>query len=169
MSTDPTIELARQTLKRLTTRRLPPTPENYARVYAEVSGRTAADFTDPQPLATLLIKTLEDSVSKDLLGQVRVNRVRQLVHDQDWERIPALLLQHLNQSIEQQIAGQHWGELVQDLIRHWDLRQPGLTTDRIERAHAAFCRAATTARRAAPRDFGLGPAAVHQLAWRLRR
>lgn len=128
MSTDPTIELARQTLKRLTTRRLPPTPENYARVYAEVSGRTAADFTDPQPLATLLIKTLEDSVSKDLLGQVRVNRVRQLVHDQDWERIPALLLQHLNQSIEQQIAGQHWGELVQDLIRHWDLRQPGLTT-----------------------------------------
>ena len=50
MNTQPTIpsELARETLKMLVARKFPPTPDNYAKIYAEISGNAIEKNTGPE-------------------------------------------------------------------------------------------------------------------------
>lgn len=130
MPSDPSIEIARQALKRLSARKLLPTPENYERLYAEVAGQLLPAASRPMhPLVAALSQALEDlQANSDTAGQIRINRVRQAIFDQDWATVPPLLQQHLSQHVEQQMVGQRWGELVLNLVRQWDLRQPGLSS-----------------------------------------
>ena len=97
MPSDPSIEIARQALKRLSARKLLPTPENYERLYAEVAGQLLPAASRPMhPLVAALSQALEDlQANSDTAGQIRINRVRQAIFDQDWATVPPLLQQHL--------------------------------------------------------------------------
>ena len=129
-SPDPSIEIARQALKRLTARRQLPTPENYERAYAEVAGQLLPASNRPvHPLVSAMGQFLDElQPGSDAAGQIRINRLKQAIFEQDWSGIPAMLQQHLTLQVEQQTVGQRWGELVLNLIRQWDLRQPGLSS-----------------------------------------
>ncbi len=129
-SPDPSIEIARQALKRLTARRQLPTPENYERAYAEVAGQLLPASSRPvHPLVAALGQFLDElQPGSDAAGQIRINRLKQAIFEQDWSGIPAMLQQHLTLQVEQQTVGQRWGELVLNLIKQWDLRQPGLSS-----------------------------------------
>lgn len=129
-SPDPTIEIARQALKRLTARRQLPTPENYERAYAEVAGQLLPASSRPvHPLVAALGQLLDElQPNSDAAGQIRINRLKQAIFEQDWSNIPAMLQQHLTLQVEQQTVGQRWGELALNLVRQWDLRQPGLSS-----------------------------------------
>ncbi|MFO1235138.1 MAG: hypothetical protein U1E47_08865 [Rivihabitans pingtungensis] len=112
-SPDPSIEIARQALKRLTARRQLPTPENYERAYAEVAGQLLPASNRPvHPLVAALGQFLDElQPGSDAAGQIRINRLKQAVFEQDWSGIPAMLQQHLTLQVEQQAGGapRRWG------------------------------------------------------------
>ena len=129
-SPDPSIEIARQALKRLSMCKQLPTPENYERAYAEVAGQLLPASSRPvHPLVASLGQFLDElQPNCDAAGQIRINRLKQAIFEQDWVNIPGLLQQHLTLQVEQQTVGQRWGDLVLNLVKQWDLRQPGLSS-----------------------------------------
>ncbi len=56
---DISVELARKTLELLVSRRLPPTPDNYTRVYAEISGKNINHLLYVEPLQQGLVNFIE--------------------------------------------------------------------------------------------------------------
>ncbi|WP_018150229.1 GGDEF domain-containing protein [Leeia oryzae] len=131
--TNPT-EIARETLKQLALNRLLPTPDNYRKIYAEISGGEGAEM---HPVVELLVERLS------LLPK------------------PAFEIQRLKQSLEESEASGNWlqwadrfvngaagteseepnaqvklgwSDLIRDLIKQWDLRQAGWTTSRKKEA-----------------------------------
>lgn len=115
-------ELARQTLTRLATLRLPPTPAHYARIYAEVAGEPAPP-TGPEPVA-LLGEMLRDAAARhpELAGVLQ--ELEQWRSTANWQPLLERLLQGLTFSAGP--AGV-WGELCKRLVREWERRQAGLT------------------------------------------
>jgi diguanylate cyclase len=72
-------EIAREAIKRLATRKLPPTPENFRRVYNEVSGWTAEPPAWPQAIRDLLTQWdtyqagLTQPKKREMLERVLIN------------------------------------------------------------------------------------------------
>ena len=63
-------QIARKTLSTLAERKIAPTPDNYARLYQEISGKPEADSTDKtaalevQPLPGVDRRQIETTVAK---------------------------------------------------------------------------------------------------------
>ena len=95
-SPDPSIEIARQALKRLTARQLP-TRRTTSVLYAEVAGQLLPASSRPvHPLVAALGQFLDElQPGSDAAGQIRINRLKQAIFEQDWSGIPAMLQQHL--------------------------------------------------------------------------
>lgn len=115
-------EIARETFKALTQRRLPPTPENYWRVYHEIEGEP-----DVQPERALLDALLP------ALGELRPPQRKQIeaaIEARDWPRFAETLFNLFRQNAQGAAWSQPWPDLLRDLLRQWDLRQPGLSSSR---------------------------------------
>ena len=118
-------EIARETLRLLAVRRIPPTPDNYQTLYQEITGTkpTAQPFPDKQlrALAAALPKTTPD--------QMRLARqLDEAVKGANWEDFKNRLVEFISAlATTQKLA---WADLVNDLLRQWDAKHIGLTVAR---------------------------------------
>ena len=100
-------QLAKATLRRLALEKLEPTPENYARIYAQEMGGARSPSL-PEAALPLLRRLVERALSGD--ASARANNVYQALHDGQWERAQTLL-SHADDGAEQ-LAG-----LIERLVR----------------------------------------------------
>lgn len=117
-------EVARETLKQLTTRKLLPTPENFEQVYNELIN---APMTRENSLATRFLRALETLPMEHTQAKILFNRIKQVVEDSCWEQFPQLVIDFLRITLPENRLSQPWGTVIQNLIKAWELRLPDLT------------------------------------------
>lgn len=109
-------DLARETLKLLAARRIPPTPDNYRRIYLDITGRGEELATDQFP--THMIDALLAAVPRSTPSQV--NLARQLdraAKTRSWDDLQTALIDFANQEGTNHLP---WGELIADLLQQWE-------------------------------------------------
>ena len=119
-------EIARETLKQLMTRRMPPSPDNYLAIYNEIAGiadKPVEAFPERELKALLL------SLPKENPAQQRLSRqLDQALKASNWEDYRKAVVEFIAEhSSESELA---WGELITELLRQWDAKQSGLTLAR---------------------------------------
>ncbi len=121
------LELARQTLIKLSKDQTPATPENYRRVYDEIAGIKSVDR------AALLYSTLE-KVLQDL-GKERpkyaasANKIVTLIEKQDAPNLETQLRALFPKDADE-ASGVNWGALLRYLLKQLDVNHSGLTLSR---------------------------------------
>ena len=115
-------EIARETLKLLAHRKLAPTPDQYAKIYTEISGETASGSGGAeevlQNLAERLVATDPSSASGLAL--------KKALADKDWEQC----IKEIENISSKGTDTQAWPGLIKNLLRQIDLPHRGLTTTR---------------------------------------
>ena len=119
-------EIARETLKQLMTRRMPPSPDNYLAIYNEIAGiadKPVEVFPERE------LKALLQSLPKKNPVQQRLSRqLDQALKASNWEEYRKAVVEFIAEhSSESELA---WGELIAELLRQWDAKQSGLTLAR---------------------------------------
>ena len=118
-------EIARETLRLLAVRRIPPTPDNYQTLYQEISGTkpTAEAFPDKQ------LRSLAAALPKTSPDQLRLARqLDEAVKAANWEDYKNRLVEFIGTLAEVQKLA--WADLVTDMLRQWDAKHIGLTAAR---------------------------------------
>ncbi len=118
-------EIARETLRLLATRRIPPTPDNYLTLYHEISGTKPSKEAFPEKQ----LRTLAAALPKSTPEQLRLARqLEEAVKAANWDDFREYLAQFVNALAEAQKLA--WSELISNLIRQWDAKHVGLTAAR---------------------------------------
>jgi diguanylate cyclase len=118
-------EIARETLRLLATRRIPPTPDNYLTLYHEISGTKPSKEAFPEKQ----LRTLAAALPKSTPDQMRLARqLEEAVKAANWDDFREHLAQFVNALAESQKLA--WSELISNLIRQWDAKHVGLTAAR---------------------------------------
>lgn len=118
-------EIARETLRLLATRRIPPTPDNYLTLYHQISGTSPSKDTFPEKQ----LRTLAAALPKNTPEQLRLARqLEEAVKASNWDDFRDHLAQFINTLAESQKLA--WSELISNLIRNWDAKHVGLTAAR---------------------------------------
>lgn len=92
MADRPPSEIARETLKQLAARRLPPTPDNYLALYDEIAGTRSAQPFPEGPLHHILrVLPGQTPAQKRLLGQFE-----RAVNNKDWTALQSVLVGYAN-------------------------------------------------------------------------
>jgi diguanylate cyclase len=118
-------EIARETLRLLATRRIPPTPDNYQTLYHEITGTKPAgeSFPDKQ------LRSLAAALPKTSPDQLRLARqLDEAVKAANWDDYKNRLVDFVSALTEAQKLA--WSEIITDLMRQWDAKHPGLTVAR---------------------------------------
>jgi len=118
-------EIARETLRLLATRRIPPTPDNYLTLYHEITGTKPKtdNFPDKQ------LRSLAAALPKTSPDQLRLARqLDEAVKAANWDDYKNRLVDFVSALTEAQKLA--WSEIITDLIRQWDAKHPGLTVAR---------------------------------------
>jgi diguanylate cyclase len=117
-------ELARETLKTLATRKIPPTPDNYARIYAEISGIVIEEDNGAEKVLCGIADRLAQA-PKSLPASIALKK---LIGTGDWEKclkeIENILPKHSGEKT------QSWSHLIRDLLRQLETPHKGLTIAR---------------------------------------
>ncbi|GGY21909.1 GGDEF domain-containing protein [Paludibacterium paludis] len=121
MTTSNPIEVARETLKQLSVRKLLPTPENFERVYHELTG---TPVERENKLATQLYRAIESLQAQSVAARVTLSRLKQVIEESRWEQVPQLVIDYVQDAARDMALAQSWGALIQNLLRAWDLRNP---------------------------------------------
>lgn len=116
-------EIARETLKRLSLQRTPPTPDNYRTLYHEISGTAVSeDFPEKS------LKTLTAGLPRKTPEQTRVVRqIETAVGAKNWEGIKTSLAELLNKFAAEP---PNWSALIRELLVRLETRQAELTPAR---------------------------------------
>ena len=118
-------EIARETLRLLATRRIPPTPDNYLTLYHEISGTKPSKEAFPEKQ----LRALAAALPKSTPEQLRLARqLEEAVKAANWDDFREYLAQFVNALAEAQKLA--WSELISNLIRQWDAKHVGLTAAR---------------------------------------
>jgi diguanylate cyclase len=118
-------EIARETLRLLAVRKIPPTPDNYLTLYGEISGTTpsASKFPEKQ------LRSLTSALPKNTPDQLRLARqLEEATKAEDWGRYEEHLISFINVLTESQKLS--WAELLGSLLKQWDAKHAGFTTAR---------------------------------------
>lgn len=116
-------DIAREAFRQLAVRRVPPTPENYRLLYAEVAGRPAEleDFPE-KPLKQLVSEIIRIAPEQQRLGR----ELDEAIQHKDWARLRQAITDPIRQLSEiQQLA---WSTLIGNLLRQWEAKSANLTT-----------------------------------------
>lgn len=118
-------EIARETLRLLAVRRVPPTPDNYLTLYQEISGVKVA----PESFPEKQLRSLAAALPKATPDQLRLARsLDEAVKTSNWEDYQNRLVEFISAlAVTQKLA---WSELITDLLRQWDAKHIGLTAAR---------------------------------------
>ncbi|QBC45274.1 GGDEF domain-containing protein [Iodobacter fluviatilis] len=121
-------DIARETLKQLTMRRVPPTPDHYESIYHEIAGTSDKDKLHPA------IKELIASIGAFPRQTPELQRNIEQLHrhagQSSWASMPALIIRSIESQGGQTELSQSWADLIRDLIRQWELRNPVYTPSR---------------------------------------
>lgn len=118
-------EIARETLRLLATRRIPPSPDNYLTLYHEIAGTKPAGNVFPEAQ----LRSLAAALPKASPDQLRLARqLDEAVKSANWEDYKKSLTDFISALTESQKLS--WSELISDLLRQWDAKHPGLTAAR---------------------------------------
>jgi diguanylate cyclase len=118
-------EIARETLRLLAVRKIPPTPDNYLTLYGEISGTTPAG----NPFPEKQLRSLTSSLPKNTPDQLRLARqLEEATKAADWGRYEEYLISFITALTESQKLS--WAELLGSLLKQWDAKHPGFTTAR---------------------------------------
>ena len=119
-------EVARETFKTLAQRKLVPTPDNYAKIFAEISGTPAMTKNGAeqvlQDIAEYLQKTEETAASG--------NALKTIINQADWAQCGTELENILSGIPDDSKAAQPWAGLIRSLLRQLDMPHKGLTVTR---------------------------------------
>lgn len=118
-------EIARETLRLLATRRIPPSPENYQTLYHEISGTkpSGASFPEEQ------LRSLAAALPRASPDQLRLARqLEDAVKTANWVEYKKYLTEFISALVESQKLG--WSELITDILRQWEAKHQGLTLTR---------------------------------------
>lgn len=113
-------EIAREVLRRLAQRRIPPTPDNYLTLYHEIAGVQADDAFPERSL-----KTLVAGLPRNTPEQLKT--VRQLegaVAGRQWSALSAALKELLSKS---EAPLPDWAGMIRDLLLQMETPSAGLT------------------------------------------
>lgn len=120
-------EIARETLKTLALRKTPPTPGNYGKIYAEISGVAEEENDDAQQvlrsIADLLLKQTGKSAAAG-------HQLKKSLAARDWQNYLAELEKLLPLAKEGGALPPSWSELIRDLLRQLEMPHKGLTVSR---------------------------------------
>lgn len=122
--TNPT-DIARETLKLLSTRRVAPTPENYQKIYNEVSGAPAS--AEAQNADRTLQKVLQDMARKNPALRQTVAVIAKAITDHDWKGMESGFSDLIGLSGDKDDS---WANLIRDMLKQWELKQSGLSVAR---------------------------------------
>ncbi|MFC3627218.1 diguanylate cyclase [Vogesella amnigena] len=122
MTTHNPIDTARETLKQLTQRKLLPTPDNFERLYCEISGLEPE--LQKNKLAELLFHAFEKLPVTDSSYKIALTKLRKAIQEEKWELVPQLVMDLSEQHQRSRELNQHWGPLILELIKAWDTRHP---------------------------------------------
>ena len=117
-------ELARETLKTLATRKIPPTPDNYAKIYAEISGIT----TEENSGAEKVLRGIADRLAQTPKSTPTSIALKKVIATEDWEQC----LKEIEKILPKQSGEmtQSWSNLIRDLLRQLETTHKGLTVTR---------------------------------------
>ena len=119
-------EIARETLKTLATRKNAPTPDNYARVYQEISGKPAAASSADKVLVEVAQRMVQESPKSAPAGQA----MKQAMAANDWARCQVELQQYLFPSGGESKPAPEWPKLIRDLFKQLETPHKGITITR---------------------------------------
>lgn len=116
-------EIAREALRRLALRRIPPTPDNYRTLFNEIAGVSAEE-----PFPDRMLRALAAAMPRRNPEQTRFARVfESAVEDKTWPALRRALLEYAEQRVTAQI---NWATLIRDLLQQWDRPHAGFTPAR---------------------------------------
>lgn len=118
-------EIARETLRLLATRRIPPSPDNYQTLYHEIAGTKPAGSSFPEEQ----LRSLAAALPKASPDQLRLARqLDEAVKSANWADYKKYLTEFIAALAESQKLG--WADLISDLLRQWEAKHQGLTATR---------------------------------------
>jgi diguanylate cyclase len=119
-------EIARETLRLLASRRMPPSPENYRAIYHEIAGSNdKAEEVFPERE----LKVLLASLPKENPVQLRLSRqLDQALKGKSWNDYRKALSDFVSEHSNEKELG--WSELIGEFLRQWETKQTGLTPAR---------------------------------------
>jgi len=123
-------DIARETLKTLATRKAPPTPGNYARIYAEISGIDDEKSTNEEKAgAEKVLRGIAEQLAQlPKYASVSV-ALRRGIGAGDWEQCIKELEKVLPKAIAKEKT-QSWHELIRELLQQLEITHKGLTLAR---------------------------------------
>ncbi|WP_293934189.1 diguanylate cyclase [Iodobacter sp.] len=121
-------DIARETLKQLTMRRVPPTPDHYESIYHEIAGTSDKDKL--HPAIKELIASMGAFPRQTPELQRNIEQLQRHAGQSSWASMPALIIRSIESQGGQTELSQSWADLIRDLIRQWELRNPVYTPSR---------------------------------------
>ena len=121
-------DIARETLKQLATRRVVPTPDHYEAIYHEIAGTPETERLHPGLRQT--VEMLAALPGQTPEKQRQVDALRKAAQSEDWDKFPELLIACLKNQGQEMALTRNWSDLIRDLIRQWDLRNPAYPPSR---------------------------------------
>ena len=113
-------ELARETLRQLAMRRIPPTPDNYRTLYHEIAGTTAAEAFPEKAL-----RHLAGGLPRETPEQLRLLRsLENAINAGHWEGVQTALGEWLAKF---GADAPNWGVLIREVLVQLDKHHAGLT------------------------------------------
>src|SRR3989339_234113 len=127
-------EIARETLKALAARKLPPTPDNYAQAYLEISGVAQ----EPSGAVAVIEHIAQHLALESPPNSAASQALKQSIATQNWEQcqneLQKLLLpatqKELSQSKAEPAPELLWSGMIRDLLRQIDTPHKGITMTR---------------------------------------
>ena len=117
-------EVARETLKTLAARKMPPTPGNYTKIYSEIGGIPA----DGGHGAEKVLRGIADHLAQTPKSASVGIALKKVIGVEDWDQclkeIEKLLPKHGDET------KQPWSDLIRDLLRQLEIPHKGLTITR---------------------------------------
>ena len=117
-------EIAREALRLLAVRRLPPSPDNYRALYHEIAGTQPAEALPQREFKALLASLPQETLAQQRLAR----RLEQAFAASNWQQLGTGLSDLVRQIGKEQDLP--WNELFGDFLREWENKQAGLTVAR---------------------------------------
>ena len=117
-------ELARETLKTLATRKIPPTPDSYTKIYAEISGTKTEENNGAEKVLHGIAERLAQAPQTATLA----TSLEKAISTGKW----AECLKEIEKVLPKQSDGetQSWSNLIRDMLRQLETTHKGLTITR---------------------------------------
>ena len=123
-------EIARETLKMLATRKLAPTPDNYAQAYEEISGTPQA----PAGAAVVITQIAQQLALESPKQAATSEALQKAVASQNWEQcktqLQKIVLKDKSTAASEASADLSWASMIRDLLRQIDIPHKGITLAR---------------------------------------